>query len=39
MPLDLILTPAEVRVIGSLIEKELTTPEGYPLSSNSLILA
>jgi len=26
----------EVRVLGSLIEKELTTPEYYPLSRNSL---
>jgi hypothetical protein len=33
---DQILTPVEVRVLGSLIEKELTTPEYYPLSLNSL---
>ena len=31
-----ILSPEEVRVIGSLIEKENTTPEYYPLTINSL---
>jgi uncharacterized protein YceH (UPF0502 family) len=30
------LNEIEVRVLGSLIEKELTTPEYYPLSLNSL---
>jgi uncharacterized protein YceH (UPF0502 family) len=33
MTLDLI----QIRVLGSLIEKEITTPESYPLSLNSLI--
>jgi uncharacterized protein len=33
------LTPIEARVIGSLIEKEITTPEYYPLTLNSLTLA
>jgi uncharacterized protein len=33
---DQILTPVEARVIGSLIEKEITTPEYYPLSLNAL---
>jgi uncharacterized protein YceH (UPF0502 family) len=33
------LTPEEGRVIGSLIEKQLTTPQQYPLSLNSLVLA
>ena len=33
------LDPAEGRVIGSLIEKQLTTPQQYPLSLNSLTLA
>lgn len=33
------LTAAEVRVLGSLIEKALTTPEYYPLTLNSLTLA
>jgi uncharacterized protein len=31
-----ILTFEEIRVIGSLIEKELTTPEYYPLTVNAL---
>jgi len=30
------LTPPEIRVIGCLIEKQITTPEQYPLSLNSL---
>jgi len=30
------LTPAEIRVIGCLIEKQITTPEQYPLSLNAL---
>jgi len=33
------LTPVEVRVLGSLIEKEITTPEYYPLSLNALASA
>ncbi len=33
------LTFEEVRLIGSLIEKELTTPEYYPLTINSLMNA
>jgi uncharacterized protein len=33
---DITLNENEVRVLGSLIEKELTTPEYYPLSLNSL---
>jgi uncharacterized protein YceH (UPF0502 family) len=33
---DQILTTTEVRVLGSLIEKELTTPEYYPLTLNAL---
>ncbi|MEI6205380.1 MAG: YceH family protein [Desulfuromonadales bacterium] len=31
-----ILNEIEVRVLGSLVEKELTTPEYYPLSLNAL---
>jgi uncharacterized protein YceH (UPF0502 family) len=31
-----ILHPVEVRVLGALIEKEITTPEYYPLTVNSL---
>src|SRR5215212_7926543 len=34
-----ILNAVEVRVIGSLIEKEITTPEYYPLTLNALINA
>ena len=30
------LTPLEARVIGCLMEKEVTTPEQYPLSINAL---
>lgn len=37
--MDQILTPAEARVLGSLIEKEITTPEYYPLTLNALINA
>jgi uncharacterized protein len=37
--LNLVLTDAEVRVLGSLIEKEITTPDYYPLSLNSLVTA
>ena len=33
------LTNVEVRVLGALIEKDLTTPEYYPLSSNALVNA
>src|SRR5213080_646791 len=34
-----LLTPIEVRVLGSLIEKQITTPEYYPLTLNALTLA
>ena len=37
--MDLILTEAEVRVLGALIEKDITTPEYYPLSLNALVNA
>jgi uncharacterized protein len=33
------LTPTEARVLGALIEKEITTPEYYPLSLNALVNA
>src|SRR5437764_12598814 len=33
------LADEELRVIGSLIEKELTTPQQYPLTLNALVLA
>jgi uncharacterized protein len=31
-----ILNPVEVRVLGSLVEKQITTPEYYPLTLNAL---
>lgn len=33
------LTDVEVRVLGSLVEKQLTTPEYYPLTLNALVAA
>ena len=33
------LNPVEARILGSLIEKDLTTPEYYPLSLNALLNA
>lgn len=33
------LTPAEARVLGCLVEKEVTTPDYYPLSLNALMNA
>ena len=37
--LPFILTAAEARVLGALIEKEVTTPDYYPLSLNALVNA
>jgi len=34
--MDILLTDIEVRVLGSLMEKSMTTPEYYPLSLNAL---
>jgi len=36
---DHTLTDTEVRVLGSMIEKEITTPDYYPLSLNALVAA
>lgn len=36
---DIILNAAEARVLGALIEKDITTPEYYPLSLNALVNA
>jgi uncharacterized protein YceH (UPF0502 family) len=33
------LDPVQVRVLGALIEKEIATPETYPLSLNALVAA
>jgi uncharacterized protein YceH (UPF0502 family) len=35
----MMLDPIQLRVLGSLIEKEIATPENYPLSLNALINA
>ncbi len=37
--MELSLTETEVRVLGSLIEKDIPTPEYYPLSLNALVNA
>jgi uncharacterized protein len=37
--LDILLSDVEVRVLGSLVEKDITTPDYYPLSLNALINA
>lgn len=33
------LSDIEIRILGTLVEKERTTPESYPLTTNSLVLA
>lgn len=33
------LTPEQGRVLGSLVEKQLTTPQQYPLTDNALVAA
>src|SRR5213593_2840415 len=35
----MMLTEPEIRVLGSLIEKQITTPEYYPLTLNALTIA
>jgi uncharacterized protein len=37
--MNLLLTEIEVRALGSLIEKDITTPDYYPLSLNALVNA
>jgi uncharacterized protein len=37
--LNIVLDPVEVRVLGALIEKDVTTPDYYPLSLNALVNA
>ena len=39
MFMNFALTEMEVRVLGSLIEKDITTPDYYPLSLNALVNA
>jgi uncharacterized protein YceH (UPF0502 family) len=36
---NIVLNSAEARVLGSLVEKDITTPDYYPLSLNALINA
>jgi uncharacterized protein len=36
---DFVLDQVELRVLGSLVEKEITTPEYYPLTLNALVNA
>jgi uncharacterized protein YceH (UPF0502 family) len=36
---DFLLAPVEVRILGSLLEKDITTPEYYPLTMNALLNA
>jgi len=33
------LTPVQARIVGCLIEKEMTTPDNYPLTMNALLSA
>ncbi len=37
--MDLLLSPVEARVLGALVEKDITTPDYYPLSLNALVNA
>src|SRR6202049_3494121 len=37
--MDILLDDVETRVLGSLVEKEIATPEYYPLSLNALVNA
>src|SRR3984885_10337469 len=37
--MNILLSEVETRVLGSLVEKQLTTPEYYPLSLNALVNA
>lgn len=37
--MDFTLHPVEIRVLGALLEKEITTPEYYPLTLNALVNA
>jgi uncharacterized protein YceH (UPF0502 family) len=36
---ELLLTAAEARVLGALVEKSIVTPQYYPMTSNALMLA
>src|SRR3546814_347615 len=36
---EILLSPAEARVVASLVEKSITTPAYYPMTTNALMLA
>jgi len=38
-PVEAMLDKTEARILGALMEKQLTTPDAYPLTLNSLLLA
>jgi len=38
-PMDIVLNDVEARVLGALVEKDITTPDYYPLSLNALVNA
>ncbi len=38
-PLQAVLSPNEARVMGALVEKEITTPDYYPMTLNALTAA
>ncbi len=37
--MEFVLAPVEVRILGSMLEKDITTPEYYPLTLNALVNA
>jgi len=37
--MDIVLNDIEARVLGALVEKDITTPDYYPLSLNALVNA
>ncbi|HMO04280.1 MAG TPA: YceH family protein [Kiritimatiellia bacterium] len=37
--MDIMLTPEETRILGALLEKEVTTPDYYPMTLNALVNA
>ncbi len=39
LAVDLHLSEVEARVLGALVEKDITTPDYYPLSLNALVNA
>lgn len=36
---ELLLSPAEARVVASMVEKSITTPQYYPMTQNAIMLA